>query len=61
MIHCHVLQHMIMGMQALWVMGNATEITHGVGAGLVEGYLIYGGSAYGNASYDPLVNHYFDD
>ncbi|KAJ9365690.1 hypothetical protein DTO280E4_659 [Paecilomyces variotii] len=61
MIHCHVLQHMIMGMQALWVMGNATEVTHNTGPSLVEGYLNYGGNAYGNSSYDPLVNHYFSD
>lgn len=27
MIHCHTLQHMLMGMQTIWVMGNASEIT----------------------------------
>ncbi|PYI00886.1 putative multi-copper oxidase [Aspergillus sclerotiicarbonarius CBS 121057] len=60
MIHCHNVFHMIMGMQSIWVMGNATEITRDVGPALVEGYLDFGGNAYGNDSFDPLVNHYFD-
>lgn len=59
MVHCHTLQHMIMGMQTVWVMGNAAEITRHTEP-FVKGYLEYGGSAYGNASYDPLVYHYFD-
>ncbi|KAH8703085.1 putative multi-copper oxidase [Talaromyces proteolyticus] len=61
MIHCHILQHMIMGMEAVWVMGNASEITRGTTPELVEGYLSYGGNAYGNSIFDPLVSHYFDD
>lgn len=61
MVHCHILQHMIQGMQTVWVMGNASEITHGRSPDLVEGYLNYGGDAYGNASYDPLVTHHFDE
>ncbi|RAH83160.1 putative multi-copper oxidase [Aspergillus japonicus CBS 114.51] len=61
MIHCHNIFHMIMGMQTVWVMGNASEITRKVEPALVEGYLTFGGNAYGNATYDPLVTHYFDD
>ncbi|KAI9367031.1 L-ascorbate oxidase [Aspergillus egyptiacus] len=61
MIHCHILQHMIMGMQSVWVVGNAAEITRGTPPHLVQGYLTYGGDAYGNASYDPLVTHFFDE
>ncbi|CRG90924.1 L-ascorbate oxidase [Talaromyces islandicus] len=61
MVHCHILQHMILGMQSVWVMGNASEITHGTTPGLVEGYLTYGGDAYGNSTHDPLVIHYFED
>ena len=61
MLHCHILQHMIMGMQTAWIMGNASQITRGTSPDLVAGYLTFGGAAYGNASYDPLVNHYFDD
>ncbi|KAL4949359.1 L-ascorbate oxidase [Aspergillus filifer] len=61
MVHCHTLQHMIMGMQTVWIMGNASEIR---GAGTpdgLEGYLTYGGDAYGNASHDPFVQHHFED
>jgi hypothetical protein len=52
---------MIMGMQSVWVMGNASEITHGTTPDLVQGYLTYGGDAYGNSTHDPLVNHYYED
>ncbi|KAK8050128.1 hypothetical protein PG994_011858 [Apiospora phragmitis] len=45
MMHCHVLGHMVMGMQTVWP--------------YVGGYLDYGGSAYGNDSYDPLVVPWF--
>lgn len=58
MVHCHTLQHMIMGMQTVWVMGNATQIKAG-DEPYVAGYLDYGGSAYGNSSYDPFVMHHF--
>ncbi|KAJ6008078.1 multi-copper oxidase [Penicillium herquei] len=61
MVHCHNIFHMIMGMQTIWVMGNASEITRGADPVLVEGYLTFGGNAYGNSSYDPLVNHYYDN
>ena len=57
MIHCHILQHMIMGMQTVWVMGNATEIL-GVPVEYVQGYLEYGGSVYGNETFDPLAVHF---
>jgi L-ascorbate oxidase len=60
MIHCHILQHMIMGMQAVWVIGNATEITRGTAPDLVEGYLTYGGNAYGNSTVDPFVTHFYE-
>ncbi|KAJ6258870.1 Laccase-4 [Drechslerella dactyloides] len=54
MLHCHILQHMVMGMQTVWVFGNASEIVGRAPAPYVAGYLEFGGSAYGNASYDPL-------
>lgn len=57
MVHCHILQHMIMGMQTVWVMGNATEILS-VPVDDVEGYLVYGGSVYGNESFDPMPVHF---
>ena len=52
---------MIMGMQTVWVMGNASEITRGTSPDLVAGYLTYGGDAYGNTSHDSIVNHHFDE
>ena len=61
MLHCHTLPHMIMGMQSVWVMGNATEITQGTSRGLMNGYLTNGGDAYGNATYDPLVVHHYPE
>lgn len=60
MMHCHILQHMIMGMQTVWVIGDAKQIADQKPEPYVSGYLEYGGSAYGNATYDPLVNHYFE-
>lgn len=60
MVHCHILQHMVMGMQAVWIMGNASEIIHGTPPDLAAGYLTFGGDAYGNATHDPFVTHYFE-
>lgn len=61
MLHCHTLQHMIMGMQTVWVMGDAEDIVQGDPLTL-EGYLTYGGSAYGSesANKSAVVNHHFD-
>ncbi|KAJ9612566.1 hypothetical protein H2200_004163 [Cladophialophora chaetospira] len=57
MMHCHILQHMIMGMQTVWVFGNSSSILSKFPAQpYVNGYLNYGGDAYGNDSYDPLVD-----
>ncbi|KAI0150495.1 L-ascorbate oxidase [Xylariaceae sp. FL1272] len=61
MMHCHILQHMIMGMQTIWVFGDATTILREIPEPYISGYLEYGGSAYGNESYDPLVLTYFDE
>ncbi|KAI1319964.1 L-ascorbate oxidase [Xylariaceae sp. FL0255] len=60
MMHCHILPHMIMGMQTAWVFGDATSILRQIPEPYINGYLTYGGSAYGNDSYDPLVLSYFD-
>ncbi|ETS75598.1 hypothetical protein PFICI_12542 [Pestalotiopsis fici W106-1] len=61
MMHCHILPHMVMGMQTVWVFGNATEIMSEIPQPYINGYLEYGGSAYGNDSSDPLVVPYYDD
>ncbi|EPS45179.1 hypothetical protein H072_836 [Dactylellina haptotyla CBS 200.50] len=55
MLHCHILQHMVMGMQTVWAFGDPTQIASAVSQPYVNGYLKYGGSAYGNQTYDPLV------
>ena len=60
MIHCHILQHMIMGMQTVWVMGDYKQITS-IPHSDAAGYLHYGGNAVGNASYAPTVAHFFGD
>jgi len=53
MVHCHILQHM--------VIGNETEVLGKVPRPEVEGYLTYGGSVNENESHAPNVVHYFDD
>ncbi|RYP66717.1 hypothetical protein DL771_007650 [Monosporascus sp. 5C6A] len=60
LMHCHLLHHMIMGMQTVWVFGDATEILRNLPHPYIAGYLEFGGSAYGNSSYDPFVLSYFD-
>jgi hypothetical protein len=51
---------MIMGMQTVWVMGNASEITR-VPLPDAEGYLTYGGSVTGNDTDWPTVVSYWGD
>lgn len=50
---------MIMGLQTVWVMGNASQITS---KGLYEstGYFTFGGDVYGNDTFAPTVAHYFE-
>ncbi|KAI2606758.1 putative multicopper oxidase [Hypoxylon sp. NC1633] len=59
MMHCHILQHMIMGMQTVWVFGDALSILREIPPPYISGYLDYGGDAYGNETYDPLVLEYY--
>ncbi|KAF7969597.1 hypothetical protein HWV62_26829 [Athelia sp. TMB] len=60
MIHCHTLQHMIMGMQTVWVFGNTTDILK-LPKLDVQGYLTYGGDAYGNDTRDAKVMHWDEE
>lgn len=60
MIHCHILQHMIMGMQTVWVFGKAEDLKP-LTKRQADGYLQFGGSAYGNESFYPSVIHYWHD
>lgn len=46
-------------MQTVWVFGTAADIVGQVPESYLTGYLTYGGSAYGNETYFPFVNHYF--
>jgi hypothetical protein len=49
-------------MNTVWVFGNASQIMKLWPAPpYITGYLNYGGSAYGNETNDPVVNHYFED
>ena len=59
MIHCHTLQHMLMGMQTVWVFGDLNELLT-LPKPEVSGYLAYGGSAYGNSIHAPDVVHFND-
>ncbi|KAI1139100.1 putative multicopper oxidase [Hypoxylon sp. FL0543] len=61
MMHCHILQHMIMGMQTVWVFGDALTILREIPPPYISGYLDYGGNAYGNETYDPLVLEYYTE
>jgi L-ascorbate oxidase len=59
MLHCHILQHMIMGMQSVWIMGDYEDIAripyHGA-----QGYLEFGGSAYGGDGKESVAYHHWD-
>ncbi|KAF2763547.1 L-ascorbate oxidase-like protein [Pseudovirgaria hyperparasitica] len=59
MVHCHTLQHMIMGMQTVWVIGDAAAI-RSVPIEYAAGYLEYGGSSYGNETFSPIVWEQYD-
>ncbi|KAF5626146.1 L-ascorbate oxidase [Fusarium sp. NRRL 52700] len=62
MMHCHILQHQVMGMATVWVFGDAQEIKGKFPAlPYSQGYLNYGGSAYGTGAKPPVVNHYYGD
>ncbi|KAF7197409.1 Laccase-like multicopper oxidase 1 [Pseudocercospora fuligena] len=60
MIHCHILAHMLMGMQSVWIMGDYEEVTR-IPLFDAQSYLMFGGSAFGNETFSPMVNHYFED
>jgi hypothetical protein len=60
MIHCHILQHMIMGMQTVWVMGDYEQVAR-IPHYDAAGYLQFGGNAYGNESFAPSYVHQFGD
>lgn len=54
MVHCHTISHMIGGMQTVWIHGDAKDLLT-IPRPDVDGYLEYGGDAYGNVSHAPRV------
>ncbi|KJZ74439.1 hypothetical protein HIM_06249 [Hirsutella minnesotensis 3608] len=57
MMHCHTLPHMVQGMQAVWVHGDADEVMR-LGKPELQGYLEFGGDAYGNKTHAPRAIHF---
>lgn len=51
MMHCHILQHMIMGQQTVWVFGTPEEIVANAAPvdGNLDRYFTYGGDVVGKA------------
>lgn len=49
-----------MGMQSVWVMGDYDQIAR-IPHYDAAGYLVFGGSAYGNETFAPTVVHQFGD
>ncbi|KAK2041127.1 L-ascorbate oxidase [Colletotrichum somersetense] len=60
MIHCHILPHMVMGMQTVWVMGEYQDIAT-IPAADAAGFLQYGGNVAGTSTRPPSVPHFFDE
>lgn len=71
MMHCHILQHMVMGQQSTWVFGDADQIVKGSDGtqNLLKGYFTYGGDVVGSEGGHarrglepkwPTVAHFFD-
>ncbi|KJZ71745.1 hypothetical protein HIM_08887 [Hirsutella minnesotensis 3608] len=59
MVHCHILAHMVSGMQTVWVHGDGKDLLKAPRPD-VAGYLEYGGDAYGNVSHAPRVLHFHE-
>lgn len=60
MLHCHVLQHMLMGMQSVWIMGDWKDIASIPYSG-AQGYLDFNGDAYGGEDISPVRYHNWND
>ncbi|THZ33781.1 hypothetical protein D6C87_10713 [Aureobasidium pullulans] len=56
-IHCHILQHMVMG----WAFGTSASEIQNIPYNDISGYLDFGGNAYGSAALYPEVVEYFKD
>ena len=65
-MHCHILQHVIMGQSTVWVFGTPDQIKTHVSPvnGSLAGYFTYGGNVVGKAGDEEtgiVVAHFFDD
>jgi FtsP/CotA-like multicopper oxidase with cupredoxin domain len=56
MMHCHILQHMIMGQQTVWVFGTPEEIQQNIQPvdGVLDGYFTYGGDVVGTTDQEDV-------
>ncbi|KAK0615604.1 laccase-like protein [Bombardia bombarda] len=59
LIHCHILGHMMMGMQTVWTVGSAADIMK-TPVAESSGYFTYGGDVYGNKTHSPSYFAYFN-
>lgn len=60
MMHCHIAQHAVMGMNTVWLFGTPNQVLRRFGREVPysAGYLDFKGSAYGAPGRDPTVYHY---
>ncbi|KAK2616566.1 Multicopper oxidase aurL2 [Conoideocrella luteorostrata] len=62
MMHCHIAQHAVMGMNTIWMFGDAAALRKKFPAApYLEGYLNFGGSAYGGHDRNPQVYHFLPE
>lgn len=72
MMHCHILQHIVMGQMTIWVFGDAQSIVQGSNGeqSQLQGYFTYGGDVVGSEGSAsgkrglqkkvPTVAHFYD-
>lgn len=66
MMHCHILQHIIMGQQTVWIFGSPDQIRANIlpVEGNLDGYFTYGGDVVGKTGEEDqgiVVAHYFGE
>ncbi|KAG6000614.1 hypothetical protein E4U21_005287, partial [Claviceps maximensis] len=62
MMHCHIAQHSAMGMNTVWMFGDADDVRRKFPAApYIGGYLEFGGNAYGAEGKNPEVYHYWEE
>jgi len=58
MLHCHLLAHMMMGMQSVWVVGDAADIIK-MPPSVSANYFTYSGNVMGNDTNSPEVYEFY--